>query len=88
MLLEQGQIDEAMVLLTEQREICKKLADVEGLAYSLANSAQALKRAERAREALPLAEEAQRLASSHGYAALARQFEPMLTAVREAAQRE
>jgi hypothetical protein len=38
------------------------------------------------RKALPLAEEAQQLAASHGYAVLAKQIEPILDRVRQAAE--
>ena len=83
-----GNLNEAMVLLKETERICRQLGLVEGLAMSLANQALVLGQTGRAREGLSLAEEAHRLAASHGYAALARQFEPMLNAVRQAAQGE
>jgi hypothetical protein len=40
----------------------------------------------RARQGLPLVEEAYRLATTQGYGGLARQIEPILNAVRRAAE--
>jgi tetratricopeptide (TPR) repeat protein len=81
-----GDLNEAMPLYKEAERICRQLTNTEGLASSLANQALLLKQMGRADEGLPLAEEAYQLAITHGYAALARQFEAILSAVRQAAQ--
>ncbi len=81
-----GELDEAMRLHKEQERICRELGTVDGLARSLAN--QALLLAEnvgRPRQALPLAEEAYRLATEHGLTALAGQIKPILDDVRRMA---
>jgi tetratricopeptide (TPR) repeat protein len=83
-----GDLDGAMALHKEEERICRQVGTVEGLAVSLANQASVLWKMERAREGLPLAEEAHRLAAGHGYAALARQFGPFLNGLRQAAQSE
>ena len=83
-----GDLDGALALFKEQERICRQLGNVEGIAYSLAHQASALRRRGRAPEGLPLVEEAHRLATTHGYAALAREMEPFLHAVRQTAQGE
>jgi len=80
-----GDLDGAMALHKEEERICRQLGSIEGLAASLANQASVLEDMGRAREGLPLAEEAHRLATTHGCAALARQIEPILNALRRAA---
>ncbi|MBI3797858.1 MAG: DUF4062 domain-containing protein [Deltaproteobacteria bacterium] len=78
-----GDLDGAWALLKEQERLCRELGDPNGLATSLANQAFLLARdRSRPREALPLAEEAYRLATNHGLTALARQIEGILTQVR------
>ena len=75
--------DGAMSLHKEQERICKELGNKNGLATSLANQAILLsEKMNRPREALPLAEEAYRLATDHGLNALAGQIKPILDAVR------
>jgi len=64
------------------------LGNVENLATSLINQSLVLQQMGRAREGLPLAEEAYQLATGHGYVALAKQIEPILNAVRRAAQKQ
>ena len=81
-----GDLKAAMALHKEQERICRQLGNVHDLAISLANQAAVLWQMGRAREGLPLAEEAYQLATSHGYTALAKQIEPILNRVRQAAQ--
>ena len=79
-----GDLDGAMALLKEQEKICRELKRVEGLAYSLVNQAIFLSQQKRHREALAKAEEAYRLASDHGYEALANRILPILERRRNA----
>lgn len=83
-----GDLDGAMALDKEKERICRQLGRVDGLARSLVNQASTLQKMSHAREGLPLAEEAYRIASTHGYASLAKQIEPILNAVRQAAQKD
>jgi hypothetical protein len=74
-----GDLDGAMALHKEKERICRELGDTAGLARSLANQAFLLGLTMgRPRAALPLAEEAYRLASQHGLTALAQQIRPIL----------
>ncbi len=67
----------------EAERIYRELGTPEGLAYSLANQALLLAgKMGRPREALPLVEEAHRLATEHGLHAVAKQIKPMLDLVR------
>jgi hypothetical protein len=85
LLQDRGDLDGAMALYKEQERICRELGRVEGVAISLVNQANLLGlRMCRPREALPLAEEAHRIATRHGLKALARQIEPILEKVRRA----
>ena len=81
-----GDLDGAMALHKEKERICRQLGNVDGLAISLANQADMLADSGQAREGLSKAEEAYQLASMHGYATLAAQIEPILIAIRQAAQ--
>jgi tetratricopeptide (TPR) repeat protein len=82
-----GELDEAMRLLKEQERICRELGRPEGVAISLANQAVLLAaELDRPREALPLAEEAYRIATGHGLTALAGQIKPILDSVRAKAR--
>lgn len=81
-----GDLDGALVLLREVERICRQLSNVQGLTTSLTNQAATLLQLGHTREALPLAEEAQQLAARHGYAVLAKQIEPILERVRQAAE--
>lgn len=83
-----GDLDGTMVLLREVERICRQLGNMQGLVTALVNQASTLHQMGRACEALPLAEQAYDLATSHGYAALAKQIEPILNAVRRAVQGE
>jgi tetratricopeptide (TPR) repeat protein len=85
-LQDRGDLDGAMALLKEVERISRQLYNVDSLAKSLANQASLLRDMGREHKALLLAEEAHQLASSHGYAALAKQIEPILKAVRQAAK--
>ncbi|NLX96922.1 MAG: tetratricopeptide repeat protein [Rhodopirellula sp.] len=79
-----GNLAGAMTLLKKQERICRKLGNIEGLARSLAGQATAFAFCRKLpREALPLAEEAYRLAHGHGYALLAeKQIKPILDDIR------
>jgi tetratricopeptide (TPR) repeat protein len=82
-----GDLDGAMALWEEEERICRELGNVESLAGSLANQALMLAQdMNRPREALPLAEEAYRLASDNGYATLADQVKRILDIVRSMLQ--
>jgi tetratricopeptide (TPR) repeat protein len=81
-----GDLDGAMALHKEQERICRQLGNVNGLAISLVNQSVILANSGQAHEGLSKAEEAYQLASTHGYAALAAQIEPILNAIRQAAQ--
>jgi len=80
-----GDLDGAMALYEEQARICRQMGGVKGVATSLANQAVALVNRGRALEALPLAEEAHDLASSHGLAAETSQISHLLDYIRQAA---
>ncbi|MCX6844512.1 MAG: tetratricopeptide repeat protein [candidate division WOR-3 bacterium] len=78
-----GDLDGAMKLHKEQERICRELGSKYGLATSLTNQAWMMsENLNRPREALPLAEEAYRLASEHGYATLAQQVKGILDSIR------
>lgn len=82
-LYDHGDLDGAMTLFKEKERICRELGNKARLARSLVNLATLLARnLDRPREALPLAEEAYRLATQHGLVALARQLQPILDFVR------
>jgi len=84
-LQDRGDLDEAMKLHKEEERICRELGNPEGLAYSLANQALLMSdKLNRPKDALPLAEEAYRLASEHGYATLAQQVKGILDSIRAA----
>jgi len=74
-LWDRGELDEAVALLKETERICRESGYPEGLAASLANQASLM--AEdigQPGEALPLVEEAYRLAADHGLTALAEEI--------------
>jgi hypothetical protein len=78
-----GDLDGAMALHKEKEWICRQLGDPANLARSLANQALLLGLTMgRPRAALPLAEEAFRMASQHGLTALAEQIRPFLDRLR------
>jgi len=81
-------LEGAMALHKEAERICRQLGNIEGLARSLINQALVLLQMGRAREGLPLAEAANRLATKHGYAGLEGQIAPILNALRQAVQEE
>jgi hypothetical protein len=79
-----GGLDGA-ALLKEKERISRELGSVDVLAISLVNQADLLAFSRRCpSEALPLAEEAYRIAARHGLTALAKQIEPILEKVRRA----
>lgn len=76
-----------MALHKEQEGVCRELGNPRELARCLALQASLLaSEMNRPREALPLAEEAYRLANEHGVTALARRIEPLLKSVRSMLQ--
>ena len=79
-----GDLEGAMKLHKQAEQICRELGNVHGLALSLANQASLLAfERNRPAEALPLVEEAYRLARDHGYESLAEeQIEPILDSIR------
>jgi len=84
-LYARGDLDGAMAQRKQQELICRELGNPDGLARCLASQALILgpgwrsrRGMGRRREALPLAEEAYRLANQHGLTALAQQIEPIL----------
>ena len=83
-LIARGELDEAMRLLKQQEQICRELGNKDGLARSLINQAALLaKERHDPVQALPLAEEAFRLATDHGLHALAGRIEPILNRIRQ-----
>ena len=78
-----GDLVGAMELLREVEGVCRELGKPDDLAASLASQAELLSRdLRRLREALPLAEEAYRLASDHGYVRRAQKVKPVLDSIR------
>lgn len=78
-----GDLEGAMVLHREAERLCRELGTPEGLAISLVNQAHLLaNNLGQPGGALPLAEEAYRLATEHGLAALVEQIEPILDSIR------
>ena len=82
-LRDKGEVDEAMRLRREEQFIWRQFGNNDGLARSLINHA-CLLAGDLAdfRQALPLAEEAYRVATAHNLTALVPQIEPILEAVR------
>jgi hypothetical protein len=81
---DQGKLDEAMTLLKEQERLCRQLSNPHSLAVSLANQAFVLGfNRGQFQEALPLIEEAHRLATAHGLLALLqRMIDPIGSGIR------
>ena len=70
-----GELDRAMELHRQKEQICRELGNKESLARSLANQAHLLAWSKRQpQDALPLAEQALRIAEEHGYSTLAQQI--------------
>jgi tetratricopeptide (TPR) repeat protein len=80
-----GEVDRAMTLYKDAEQVFRQLKLVEPLVHSLTTQALALRHMQRAAEGLSLAEEAVDIAIKHGYAALAKQIQPIVDAVRRAA---
>jgi tetratricopeptide (TPR) repeat protein len=74
--------EKALELHNESEQICLKVGNMEGLATTMVNKAAILVHTGRIHEGLPKAEEAYRLASSHGYGALAQRIEVILNKIR------
>ncbi len=77
-----GDIDGTMKLLKEQERICVELGEPEGLARSKINQATLFVEQSRFIDALPLAEEAFKIAQEHGLAALLKQIEPIYYGIK------
>lgn len=78
-----GDLEGAIALYKEQERICRQLDRKDYLATSLANQASLLARYEgRPQQALPLAQEAYRLATDHGLATLTEWIQPILEDIR------
>ena len=78
-----GDLEAAMKLLKEQEQLCRALGDRQGYSRSLINQASILGlKLNKPREALLLAEEAYRLASQSGYAALIKDIEHIRNTIR------
>jgi len=85
LLQRRGDLSRAMALHKEKERICRELGTPERLAASLANQASLLDlKIDRPEEALPLADEAERLVTDHGLHALAEQIKPILDRARSA----
>jgi tetratricopeptide (TPR) repeat protein len=70
-----AEFDAAMACYREQEQLCREKGHMEGLAISLINQALTLgTQLNQPGQAIPLAEEAYRLASEHGFASLALQI--------------
>jgi hypothetical protein len=82
-LADKGELDEAMRLHKEEERICRELSNIEGIATSLINQSSLLARDRgQPHGALPLAEEAYRLAVGHGLIALVKKIKPILDFVK------
>ena len=78
-----GRFEEARELHEKEQQICKELDDKNELAISMMNQALLLdSKMGEADKALPLAEEAYKIASQHSLHALAAQIKPILESVR------
>ncbi|MFO7905340.1 MAG: tetratricopeptide repeat protein [Planctomycetota bacterium] len=74
-----GKFDESLLLHKEVAAMCRKSNNIQDLTVSLFNQAEILAfQMGKGREALPLAEEAHRLARESGLTALAQQVKPIL----------
>ena len=83
-LYARGDLDGAMALLKEQERNCRELGDKEGLAISLINQASILDiEMDQPGKAIPLADEAYRLATECGYTSLAKQIESIRSQIRK-----
>lgn len=82
-LMECGDLSGAVALYKQEEQLCRELGFPDGIARSLANRALLLaKNMGRLREALPLAQEAHKLANEHGLVALANYTKALLDSVR------
>jgi len=82
-LYSRGDLDDAMKLHREEERICKEFGNVQGLAVSLTNQAILLAGdGNRPHEALPLAEEAYRLVTKHGFTYLEKRVKSILEDTR------
>jgi tetratricopeptide (TPR) repeat protein len=84
-LRSRGNLEDAIVLYKEHEEICRQLGKFDLLATTLGNRALTLMLLGRSEEGLPLAEEALRLANTHGYIEVAKQTTPIIDLLRQAA---
>jgi hypothetical protein len=81
-LRDRGDLDRAMTLLLDVERIFREIGDIAGLQQSLGNRAGMLASAGRAREGLPIAEEAQRMAIERGRADLAAELQQVIDGLR------
>jgi tetratricopeptide (TPR) repeat protein len=79
-----GDLDGAMALYKDQERLCREFGNKDGLSTSLINQAELLSdKLGRHQEALPLAEEAYQIASTHGLTQIANQIKVILEKIRE-----
>ena len=72
-----------MALHKEEERICRELGNKEGLAFSLINQASLLGLGKnQPQKALPMADEAYRLAAGSGYSSLAREIDGIRAKIR------
>jgi nephrocystin-3 len=82
-LFARGDVDGAIALYNQKERICREIGSFEGLAASLYNQAILLARKKgKPREALPMAEEAYRVAVRAGLSPLANMIAPFLASLR------
>jgi nephrocystin-3 len=77
-----GDLDGAMELQKDKERICQKLGLVEELSASLCDQGDIMIEQGQVEEGLKLAEEAYRLATEHGFTALAAEIKPILDNTR------
>lgn len=81
-----GQVAEALALHKQEEQLCRQLNSSHGVALSLINQAHLLAdKLKQPGSALPLAEEAYRLATRHGFNNLAGQIKTRLLRIRQKA---
>jgi tetratricopeptide (TPR) repeat protein len=81
-LRSKGDLYDAMTLLKEQEKICLDLKNPYGLVLSYINRAYILMELNLCKNALPIAEEALKIANNHGYIALVKEIQPNIEIMR------
>ncbi len=85
-LRKQGNAEQALAIHKQEEQLCRQLNSSHGVALSLINQAHLLAdRLKQPADALPLAEEAHRLATRHGFNNLASQIKIRLARIRQKA---